>query len=405
MAGGNIDDDEYVAQLLKEDAKSTVKKYEMVGLDAFLPQRSRNGAPKPNTDFLRNIIRQTDNHNAALLAKEAEESRARLKEMNREREKEVKTREREHERQHKNRGDTKRKRSTYSDEDEEKDSRRRRRHREDESRDSRSRRDRERDRDRRREKGRREASGDDSPKRMSRHSKRNHEKERRHKDDSDECCRQSRRREDSSRRHRRRRSHSRSSSPAPRTHRRYKLSGRRNNSLSPVPTSESPERSERRRTKPKSTEGAKHSKHYSPAPDSDSDPLEALVGPLPPRTQPAVRPRGRGAHKANSNAMDARFSTTYNPSTDVHIKSDIEDDWGDALETLKDRERWKQQGAERLKAVGFSDEQVKKWKKGDEKTEEDVTWAKRGEGREWDRGKVVDEDGHVDLKADWGRLK
>lgn len=103
--------------------------------------------------------------------------------------------------------------------------------------------------------------------------------------------------------------------------------------------------------------------------------------------------------------MDARFSTTYNPSTDVHIKSDIEDDWGDALETLKDRERWKQQGAERLKAVGFSDEQVKKWEKGDEKTEEDVKWAKRGEGREWDRGKVVDEDGDVDLKADWGRLK
>jgi hypothetical protein len=34
-----IDDDEYVTKLLKQDAKTTVKKYEMVGLDAFLPQR------------------------------------------------------------------------------------------------------------------------------------------------------------------------------------------------------------------------------------------------------------------------------------------------------------------------------------------------------------------------------
>lgn len=103
-------------------------------------------------------------------------------------------------------------------------------------------------------------------------------------------------------------------------------------------------------------------------------------------------------------AMDARFSSAYDPGTDVRLESDVEDDWGDAIEALKDRQRWKQQGAERLKAAGFSDEQVKRWEKGDEKTEEDVRWALKGEGREWDRGKVMDEDGHVDLKAEWGRL-
>jgi hypothetical protein len=103
--------------------------------------------------------------------------------------------------------------------------------------------------------------------------------------------------------------------------------------------------------------------------------------------------------------MDARFASTYNPSTDVQIQSDVEDDWGDALEVLRDRQRWKQQGAERLKAAGFSTDQVKKWENGDEKTEDDVQWAAKGEGREWDRGKVIDADGHVDLKADWGRLK
>jgi hypothetical protein len=49
--------------------------------------------------------------------------------------------------------------------------------------------------------------------------------------------------------------------------------------------------------------------------------------------------------------------------------------------------------------------QVKKWEKGDEKDEEDVTWAKQGQAREWDRGKIVDEDGDVALKPEWGTLK
>lgn len=102
--------------------------------------------------------------------------------------------------------------------------------------------------------------------------------------------------------------------------------------------------------------------------------------------------------------MDARFSSSYNPADDVKLPSDVEDDWGDALESLRDRQSWKQQGAERLKAAGFSDEQVRKWEKGDEKTEDDVRWASRGQGREWDRGKVLDEDGQVKVQADWGRL-
>ena len=39
--------------------------------------------PKPNTRFLRNIIKGTDTHNKALLAKEAAESKARLKRLER----------------------------------------------------------------------------------------------------------------------------------------------------------------------------------------------------------------------------------------------------------------------------------------------------------------------------------
>lgn len=136
----------------------------------------------------------------------------------------------------------------------------------------------------------------------------------------------------------------------------------------------------------------------------DSDPLESIIGPAPPPPQLKVRARGRGAF-TSSFAMDAHFSATYDPTTDVRPNSDSENDWDQALEALRDRQRWQKQGADRLREAGFGEEFVKKWEKGGEKTEEDVKWKGRGEGREWDRGKVVGADGHVDTKPEWGRLK
>jgi len=102
--------------------------------------------------------------------------------------------------------------------------------------------------------------------------------------------------------------------------------------------------------------------------------------------------------------MDTRFDSNYDPSLDVRPDPESEDDWEQALEAMRDRVKWKQQGADRLRAAGFTNAEVKKWEKGDTKDESDVRWAKRGEGREWDRGKIVDEDGAVELKAEWGRL-
>lgn len=102
--------------------------------------------------------------------------------------------------------------------------------------------------------------------------------------------------------------------------------------------------------------------------------------------------------------MDEHFASSYDPKIDVQPDPETEDDWEQALEAMRDRQRWKQQGAERLKSAGFSDAEVKKWEKGDAKDEEDVRWSRRGEGREWDRGKVVGDDS-VDLEPDWGRLK
>lgn len=119
---------------------------------------------------------------------------------------------------------------------------------------------------------------------------------------------------------------------------------------------------------------------------SDSDPLDDIIGPKPPSP---VRRRGRGT-TGGSSGIDTRFSSAYDPKADVALDhDDKDDDWGTSLEALRDRQRWKEQGADRLRAAGFTDDQVKKWEKGDEKNEEDVRWSKKGEQREWDRGKTL----------------
>jgi hypothetical protein len=41
----NINDDEYVANLLKQDAKSARKKYDLVGIDAFSHKRCVGNFP------------------------------------------------------------------------------------------------------------------------------------------------------------------------------------------------------------------------------------------------------------------------------------------------------------------------------------------------------------------------
>ena len=136
---------------------------------------------------------------------------------------------------------------------------------------------------------------------------------------------------------------------------------------------------------------------------SDTDPLDAIIGPPPPPPIPKVLARGRG-NFSSSSAIDSHFSSNYDPSVDVHPDPEVEDDWDQALEAIRDRQRWQKLGAERLKSAGFTEEEVKKWETGGEKTEEDVKWKGRGEGREWDRGKVIGDDG-VETRPEWGRLK
>ncbi|CAD6569714.1 MAG: hypothetical protein ASARMPREDX12_002891 [Alectoria sarmentosa] len=152
-----------------------------------------------------------------------------------------------------------------------------------------------------------------------------------------------------------------------------------------------------------SVDGIVNVKKRATSPGSDSDPLDAIIGPPPPPPAPKIQARGRG-NFSSSSAMDSHFSSNYDPSVDVHPDPEMDDDWDQALEAIRDRQRWQKLGAERLKSAGFTEDEVKKWEKGGERREEDVKWKGRGEGREWDRGKVVGDDG-VETRPEWGRLK
>ncbi|KAG9189549.1 hypothetical protein G6011_06417 [Alternaria panax] len=390
----DINDDAYVAELLKQDAKKATKTYELIGIDAFNPRRMNTRAPRPNKNFLQHLIRQTDSHNAALLAKEAKESRARLRKMDRDQK-------RAREREENNGGGAEGRLTPAASDSNARDAApsRRRDRSEDKSRHRRRHRDRSRDGDR--HKRRHDSEEEDCSPRKRRRSRSPRDKSRKDKYNEEQERWKPRRRDGNERRHRRHGSHSRTSSPSRSRSRHSERHGKRTRHHGRT-------RSRSPKQKPATSNSHKDDQRPSrrtASPASGSDPLEAIVGPLPPPLQPTVRSKGRGAHKANNMGIESRFSSTYDPSTDVRANSDVEDDWGDALEALRDRARWQQQGADRLKAAGFTDAQVRKWEKGDTQNEEDVVWTRKGQAREWDRGKVLDEDGDVELKADFGRLK
>ncbi|KAL2198767.1 hypothetical protein P885DRAFT_33004 [Corynascus similis CBS 632.67] len=328
---------------------------------------------KPNTRFLGRIIKETTSHNAALLARETAEAQARLDDLTEaEEKKRRKLNPSASDIRRRQLGDISsilagRRRHTGGD-----------RHnaskkKEDEG-DKGDSRDRSRDRDRRR----------------SRHSTRQVDKDEGHR---------SRRKHDDrttdSRRHRR----DRSCSPQQRA--------RRQRDRSPLSSSAEDDRpcqssSHRRKSARNhdliSSEASRRRDHgrlreeeedrySSPSKASrvaggdESDPLEELIGPAPPPKDP-VRTRGRGAIRGAA-AMDSRFSEDYDPTSDIQPNQNEVGDWDEAVETYRDRQKWKQQGAERLRAAGFTEEQIKKWEKGGEKDIDDVRWSKAGEKREW----------------------
>lgn len=462
--------DEFVASAMVKEARDNNIQYSAMGLEAFLPKKPTNH-PKPNTRFLRNIIKETDTHNAALLAKEAQESKARLREFSsKQRGVDIRKRQlgdiaailgdssakrrkvdeknadpvvrgrgsirmptsRGHEIRDDRCATSPRRRSDDHRLSDSHNSRRSRTHYrgDDELATSRS----------ERKYGRTE----DHEHSDTEYSRRREGKASKEEWDPRERTKVGRSRKDRSRsrsgerrRHRRRRSRSRSRSFSDpqdeephRSHRsRIKDDGeskkRKYRQTSKPPSNserdedigqrrqpgrdrkysqDSPTRLSKRFDEARRRQSSKPKALLKPSePEEDSDPLEDIVGPLPRQKSPVVS-RGRGKISAAS-GIDSRFSANYDPTADVELDFDEENDWEQALEALRDRQKWKQQGAERLKSAGFTDEEIKKWEKGGEKKEEDVKWAKTGEGREWDRGKYLTDDGHVVTGADWGRLK
>lgn len=338
--------------------------------------------PKPNTRFLRNIIKNTDSHNKALLAKEAAESRARLGDLEHAAEvKKQKTNPDAKTMRKRQMGDIHailggKKRSERSEDS--KASSGRRRDKEQSS--SRSeRRDYERS-------GRLKTDlfdgkdvEDKHRGRLSRHDaagdRRKSDGRRRREENSDEESKHSRRRH---------RDRSRSKSPRHKSDSHDRTRSRRHRSPAQKRHSPSPRRS--RPNKPSSV--------------SDSDPLEDLIGPAP-----APVYRGRGT-VASSSGIDRRFSESYDPKADVDMHSVIAAEtgaaaagetpaaggWDDAVEAFRDRQKLKQSQEERLRAAGFGDETIERMSgkavgRGGKVEEGDVKWTKAGESREWDRGK------------------
>ncbi|KAK4555312.1 hypothetical protein LTR86_007609 [Recurvomyces mirabilis] len=362
--GGALDDnDDYIISLLKRDAGASKDQYSLLGGVGTARTRAKD-APKPNTRFLGNLVREVDSHNAALKAKEEAESRARLRDLKRE----------EQGRQDAG-GERPRKKAGMGE----------------------------------REGRWASAFGGLGGSGLRNERKRSERRSSRDEEDGSRAsqrARSPRRKTDSGRvdnHDKRSRRQDRSRSPDHRKKRRRRSdSGGKERSSSP--------RTSKSRHSKHSPEAAPHRSHQQHEdPNSDSDPLEPFLGPAPP---PKNLPRGRGAFKPST--IDSRFSSTYDPKTDLHDPDELEtesDDWDMALEALRDRMKWRTQGAERLRAAGFTEEELERaqasrsagdGREGREKGVEAVRWAKAGEGREWDRGKVEDEDG-VDLKAAWAR--
>ncbi|KAL2269428.1 hypothetical protein VTJ83DRAFT_1612 [Remersonia thermophila] len=385
--------DDVVAEILAKEAREASAKYSTLGLEAFTSKEPSSKA-KPNTRFLGNIIKRATSHNAWLREKEAAEAQARLDSL-------TQAAEKRHRRLNPTASDIRRRQlGAISSilQDRKRDGGDRKEPAPPQGKDHPEGRTRDRD-DRR---GKADAAGE---KRSERRSSKRHDDgsspEQRHGSD-----RHGRRRHDRSRspRHGARRHRDRSplssdeSDASARRSRRSKSSRR----TSPKPDKDEArdlidsrslsKRKNRGRLLSEEEEEEDDCASARQADESDSDPLEELIGPAPPPPKPAIQIRGRGARRdgsgSNSGSGGAEREAPLNSDND----NDNDNGWDEAVEAYRDRQKWKQQGAERLRAAGFTDQQIQRWEKGGEMGIEDVRWTKAGEQREWDRGKEMDLD-------------
>ena len=338
--------DANLARLLAADARSASQKYSTQGLSALIGGRS-SPKVKPNTRFLKNLVKNADTHNDRLKRKEDAERQEKLRKFEEQ--------------------DAERMRSDRRDKRGGEDGREKKRRKLSEG-NSKHRQESSKHRDRVREK----------------HSRR---KRRQRKNTSSGSSRSPSpsttrtrdRAEDRSkvehRKRRKRRDHtaSESDNDDDKKHRsHYKLTRRRGSTVGNLPKDEIDK-----------SDVSKRKSHERQEPDlASDDPLDTLLD-----NKYLSQPRSR---------MDAHFSAHYDPKQDTNPDSGDDSDWDRALNAMRDRSNFQRAQASRMLAAGFSDEQVKKWEttssrpnNGETKDAKDLKWKAKGEEREWDKGKPL----------------
>ena len=325
--------------------------------------------PKPNTRFLRHIIKDTNTHNKNLLAKEAAESKARLEGLEHAEEtKRLKTNPNTRDIRRRQMGDIHailggKKPRRRGDEDissRRRDDKRRETRDDEPMRNSRTDKDLFKTRDSRKHHGR--LADQDGEPQIRGHAERSSIQRR---DDSADFHNGSRSRGQSARKCEKSRSPDR----------------RRR--------SRSPNDDKRRRTRHRHRSPIQEVAKPPPLPQNnaeDSDSSDGLIGPMP-----APKPRGRGA-LAGSSGIDRRFSDTYDPKLDIQMDGEDGNSWGDAVGAYRDRQKMRQQQEQRMGSPGFVDNDIQKIQGGGGGSEEDVKWSKVGEKREWDKDKLLGHD-------------
>ncbi|CAK7263610.1 hypothetical protein SEPCBS57363_000652 [Sporothrix epigloea] len=161
---------------------------------------------------------------------------------------------------------------------------------------------------------------------------------------------------------------------------------------------------------------------------SSSDPLDEFVGPrLAPDLHAensnegtGIRMRGRGVHSAItsgfSNSMDRHFAAGYDPTNDMEhplpaprpqviprfAAPGLDTAGREDIDMHEDRKKLLQyNNTKRLREAGFTDKEISILECGGRRRLVQTLWAKKGEARDWDRGKVEGVDGPA--KPDWAR--
>ncbi|EMR66055.1 putative pre-mrna-splicing factor 38b protein [Eutypa lata UCREL1] len=366
MPSDDILTDDYVAELLAKEASDCSLKYSAMGLDAYKTSKRPANQPKPNTRFLNNIIRDTNHHNRTLLAKENAESQARLRELDEAEKQKQREEDRKVRRMRPGLSDTRKRMlgdiAAHLGGPSKK----------------------------RKTEAATAATAAEGPVSKSEDWNAFADSHHQHRPGSDR-----------------------------RTDTPQKASDAKVGSSSKELGAESSGAHRNGRASEKSRVSSRRDRDA----DDSVHPLDDIIGPAPASaSEPVgvVRRRGRGANVNRTSGIDSRFAADYDPRLDVtpepdddnndndvvvnhqptnstntntNTKNNNEENWDNAVEAFRDRLKWNQQGAERLRSAGFTEDEIRKWEKGGKKDESDVRWNKQGGLREWDKGKVVGDDG------------